>query len=441
MKKRNNIIIFLMFMVMLGLWGLLIVNIFSASILQVHMRSGEDITKYSQTSISSSIIKAKRGTIYDSTQTIIAEDITSYNLIAYLDKGRIGPNGKAHYVVDVNETAVMLESILGGEASFYANLMTVKEGDKKYQTEFGTRGKGLDLNTKNLIQESGLPGLEFTTTSKRHYPLGVFSSQLVGFSDLDQEKHHQVGKMGIELYYNDNLTGTDGKEVNTVTINGYKLPNTASSLVSAQDGDDIYLTLNKNIQMQLEDSLQASMGQAKTDKAWGMVMEIASGKVIAIGQNPTFDPEIREDIEYTFFPTQFVYEPGSTLKAITYAAALESGLDLNDTFNSKTIYVAYDKKGKPYRVSAADAYALVVSNAGRKDWGIMNYSQAFSASSNVGIVEMLIHHLNAQTLENYLDKFLFFRTLSAYLCSICSDIALYPGTHCIFVKYSLVSLT
>lgn len=409
MKKRSNKMIIIMFIVMLGVWSLLIVNIFSASVLKTHLRSGEDITKYTDSSTSTSTIKAKRGSIYDSTQTIIAEDITSYNLIAYLDESRVSASNKPHYVVDVNETATMLSEVLGGEVSFYADLMTKAEGEKKYQTEFGIRGKGLDLNTKLLITESGLPGLEFTTTSKRHYPLGEFSSQLVGFSDLDQEKHQQVGKMGIELYYDDHLSGVDGSEVNTVTENGYKLPNTASSLTEAQDGDDIYLTLNKTIQMQLEDSLNASMELAQTDKAWGMVMEIDTGKVIAIGQNPTFDPEVREDIEYTFFPTQFAYEPGSTMKAITYAAALESGLDLSDTFDSKTIYVAYDKNGRPFRVSRADAYSMVVSNAAGKSWGRIDFAQGFSASSNVGIVELLIHHLNDQTLSDYMDKFLLFK--------------------------------
>lgn len=409
MKNRSNKIILGMFIVKIGFIALLIVNIFSASILKVHMRSGEDITKYSQSSTSKSLIKAKRGSIYDSTQTIIAEDITSYNLIAYLDKSRVGVNNKAHYVVDTKETANLLSTILGGEVDFYLNLLTVKEGESKYQTEFGTRGKGLDLKTKNLIEAAGLPGLEFIKTSKRHYPLGEFSSQLVGFADLDQEKQRQVGKMGIELYYDDFLDGEDGVEVNTVTVNGYKLPNTASSLSEAVDGSDIYLTLNKTIQMQLEDSLKESMSQAETDKAWGMVMEIETGKIIAIGQNPTFDPEIREEIEYTFFPTQFAYEPGSTIKTVTYAAALENGLDLSDTFDSRRIYVAYDKKGKPFRVSKEDAYLMSFANAGGNDWGRINYAQGFSISSNVGIAEVMINYLSGDSLEDYLEKFLFFK--------------------------------
>ena len=409
MRKRSNRVILGMFIVMLGVWSLLIVNIFSASVLGKHIRSQEDITKYTETSKSTSTIKSRRGTIYDSTQTIIAEDITSYNLIAYLDESRVGANNRAHYVVDVNETANLLAEVLGGEVDFYINLMEKKEGQNKYQTEFGTRGKGLDLKTKNFIEESGLPGLEFIKTSKRHYPLGQFSSQLVGFSDLDQEKNAQVGKMGIELYYNDYLSGSDGSEVNTVTINGYKLPNTASSMVEANDGDDIYLTLNKNVQLQLEDSLERSMTMAETDKAWGMVMEIETGKIIAIGQNPTFDPEIREDIEYLFYPTQFAYEPGSTMKALTYAAALESNLNLSDTFDSRSIYIAYDKNGKPYRVSAQDAYSDFVSNAGRKDWGRIDFGMGFAVSSNVGIVEILMNHLNDVTLADYLDKFLMFQ--------------------------------
>lgn len=408
MKKRSNRVIFSLFIIMFLVWSLLVVNIFSASILGKHLRSDEDITKYKETSKSTSIIKARRGTIYDSTQTTIAEDITSYNLIAYLDKSRVGPNNRPHYVVDVSETANFLTDVLGGEKDFYIGLMTQKEGQHKYQTEFGTKGKGLDLQTKNLIEESGLPGLEFTKTSKRHYPLGQFSSQLVGFSDLNQDTNSQVGKMGIELYYDDYLSGDDGLEVNTVTINGYKLPNTASSMSEAKDGDNIYLTLNKNIQLQLEDSLAQTMEIADTDKAWAMVMEIDTGKIIAIGQSPTFDPEIRENVEYLFYPTQFAYEPGSTIKALTYAAAIENNLDLTNNFDSRTIYIAYDQNGKPYRVSAQDAYSDLVSNAGKQDWGRIDFGTGFAVSSNVGIVEILIHYLNDITLSEYLDKFLMF---------------------------------
>lgn len=407
MRKRGNKIIISMFIVMICLFAFLIVNIFSASVLNVHLRSKENISLYEGNSTRDSIIKAKRGTIYDSKQTVIAEDITSYNILAYLDEERVAPDKTPHYVVNVEETANFLAETLGGDASYYAELMDVGETGKK-QTEFGTYGKGLDLKTKTLIEESGLPGLEFTVTSKRHYPLGQFSSQLVGFSDLDQEVGQQVGKMGIELAYNEHLTGTDGSKISTETSNGYVLPNTTSKIVQEENGNDIYLTLNKNVQLQLEDSLAQSMELSNTDKAWGMVMDIKTGKVIAIAQAPSFDPEVREDVEYLFYPTAFAFEPGSTMKAITYAAAIEEGFDVNHTFNSKTIPINYDANGVPYRLASNEGAANVISNASGKSWGEITYKTGFAASSNVGIVEMFAHGLSFDTFEQYLDKFKFF---------------------------------
>lgn len=408
MKRRGNKVIFSMFIVMLSLFCLLIVNIFYASIMEVHLRSKEDISKYANKSESKSIIKAKRGSIYDNKQNVIAEDITSYNLIAYLDESRVGANNKPYYIVDVDEAANLLADVLGGEVSYYANLMTREAGSKKYQTEFGSRGKGLDLNTKKTIEEAQVAGLEFITTSKRHYPLGQFSSQLIGFSDLDQEKKQQVGKMGIERLYNDYLNGQDGSSISTVTLDGYKLPNAPNSVIEAVDGSDIYLTLNKNVQQQLEESLSQSLELSKTDKAWGMVMEIETGKIIAIGQAPSFDPEKRDQIEYLFYPLDFVFEPGSTMKAITYAAAIEEGIDLSKTFDSKRIHIAYDKNGRPVRVSPNDKYSDIVSNANNRDWGIIDFAMGFAVSSNVGIVELLSRELTSDTLEKYFAKFKLF---------------------------------
>lgn len=408
MKKRSNKIIITMFIVMLSLYAFLIVNIFSASIMGVHLRSKEVINNYSETSTAKTIIKAQRGKIYESTNTVVAEDITSYNILAYLDDSRVSGNGTPHYVVDHQKTADMLAEYLGGESSYYLDLMDTSQNNKT-QTEFGSRGKGLDLKTKTLIEESGLPGLEFTTTSKRHYPLGQFSSQLIGFSDLDQESGRQVGKMGIEAKYNDLLTGKDGESVSTVTENGYKLPNTTSNIIDAKEGDDIYLTLNKNIQLQLEESLAQTMEMDnKTDKAWAMVTEISTGKVIAIAQAPSFDPEVRENVEYLFYPTDFVFEPGSTMKAITYAAAIDQGLDVNKTFDSNTYHMKFNENGRPYRVGSGDNPTATVQNALGKTYGNLTYAQGFAVSSNVGMVSMLSQELDSGVLEEYLDKFKFF---------------------------------
>lgn len=407
MKKRGNKIIISMFIIMLCVLAYLTVNIFSASVLQVHLRSKEDITNYSGNSTSHMVIKSHRGTIYDSKGSVIAEDITSYNLIAYLSDTRVASNGKPHYVVDINETANFLSSLLGNDSSYYANLMDTSDNSKT-QTEFGPYGKGLDLKTKTAIEESELPGLEFTVTSKRHYPYGQFSSQLIGFSDLDQEADRQVGKMGLELHYDELLTGKDGTRVSTVTSKGYTLPNTTSVVTEAKNGDNLYLTLNKNIQSQLEDSLDQSMQMDKTDKAWGMVLDVKTGKILAIGQSPTFDPEIREDIEYLFYPTSFAYEPGSTMKAVAYAAAIEEGFDINKTFNSNSIYLNYDAEGKPVRVSKDGKYSNVINNAGLKSWGTIDYKTGFAVSSNVGLVEMMINGLPSSKFEEYLDKFKFF---------------------------------
>lgn len=397
----------MMFISMAVLVAFIFVNIFYASILKTHLRSGEDISVYSNNSDYKTIIKARRGTIYDSTQTVIAEDVTSYNLVAYLSPTRVDGLKNPHYVVNVDETAQLLSNVLGGEVSYYVELLN-RGAEGRYQTEFGRFGKGLSLTQKTEIEASGLPGLEFTETSKRHYPLGQFASQLIGFSNVDQELGQQIGQMGIELLYNDELTGKDGESISTLTLNGYKLPNANSTTINAENGNDIYLTLNKNVQLQLEESLAQSMELSNTDKAWALVMDVKTGKIIATSQAPSFDPEIRDGVEYLFYPMSFEFEPGSTLKAIMYAAAIEEGFDIEQKFNSKTIRFNFDSTGRPYRTNEATPYAPI-QNASGKDWGEISFAQGFEASSNVGMVEMASRGISSEILEQYFERFKFFQ--------------------------------
>lgn len=130
------------------------------------------------------ILEAKRGTIYDRNGEVIAEDTSSYTLIAILDE-KMKPN----YVSDKEKTARELAKYLDLSESEILRVLSKKE---KFQVEFGLAGKDISLQTKQEIEDLKLPGITFIRESKRFYPNGVFSSHLIGFVETKKEKRLQL---------------------------------------------------------------------------------------------------------------------------------------------------------------------------------------------------------------------------------------------------------
>ena len=406
MRKRSNRMMFLVFSVVLLTSALVIANVFSVTVLSQHMRSGTDISQYSkESSIRTEIIHANRGVIYDSKGNIIAQDVETYNLRAYLSPTRMAPGNKPAYVVDPVATARALSPILGMDEEVLFNYLS-KEGI--YQTEIGVKGRNLSLEVKNQIEALGLPGIEFYQTKARYYPQGIFSSHIIGFAQYDMETEQLVGRMGLEAIFDEELNGVDGYIKYVSNKNGYRLPGAQITTVPAEHGNNLYLTLNKTVQMALEESLAVTMTMFDTSKAWGTVVEVETGKIIAIGGYPTFDPKTLEIEEYTILGSQYVYEPGSTMKTFTYAAAIDTGVyNGTDIFDSGPFKMGI-KNGKAIRVTG-DSYIEIINNANKRDWGWIDFNHGYRYSSNVAIAELLTKVLDPKVYEEYLDRFGFFK--------------------------------
>jgi len=141
-------------------------------------------------------------------------------------------------------------------------------------------------------------------------------------------------------------------------------------------------------------------------EVWGTVMEVKTGKILATGQYPSFDPNKKDITEYQSYLTQKIYEPGSTLKAFTYAAAIDSGVyQGNDTFNSNTFIVGLDKNGDAIRLASSTNSIGSIRNANSRSWGIINYDVGFAHSSNVGVASLLTNYLDADVFMEYLVRF------------------------------------
>jgi len=379
-------------------------NVFFVTIGKVHLRSGTDLSIYADSANTvTETSLALRGFIYDRNGQVIAQDNRTYDIVCVLSSARQSIEGQIAYVKDKEGTAKVLSEILKID---YDKIMGYFSQDI-YQTELGIGGRRLSQATKELIESYHLPGIEFTDSIKRIYPNGQFASNLVGFAQQD-DYGITTGQMGLELYLNSYLSGTNGSRTYQTDKDGYRLPGMKDEVVSAINGDDVYLTLDTSIQQTLEQSMSMTQNQFGADNVWGGVMEIKTGKILAWGQSNSFDPNTREISDYTNTGAQIPYEPGSTLKTFTWAAAINEGkYNGTELTNGNSYCYGTDSQNNPIRATADNSLGCVY-NADRYQYGSVDFDTGlvYSLNSVAGTIqnEVITPDINLE----YLRKFGFF---------------------------------
>ena len=208
------------------------------------------------------IIQAERGRIYDNAGELLAQNVNSYKMIAYLNESRTTDERYPKHVVDKPYTAASLAKILNdnGIAVTEKYILDLLNQTGLYQTEFGTVGKGLTENLKRQIEALDLPGIDFIKTSKRYYQNGDFASYIVGYAKTyeTEEGPNTIGELGIEGYCDKYLKGKDGSVVYQKDAYGYPMAGADKITYTeeAQDGYDVYLTLDKQVQIFLDNAVE-----------------------------------------------------------------------------------------------------------------------------------------------------------------------------------------
>ena len=330
-------------------------------------------------------LAAKRGNIYDGNGNVVAQDVSSYTLIAYLDPKRTTNEKNPKHVVDKENTALVLSAILNMD---YKEILKYLSKEGVYQTEFGSKGKGLNEITKDTILAANLPGIDFIETKKRYYPFGNFASYLVGYAK-ENENEKVKGELGIEKKFNEELEGIDGYTVYQKDRNGYKIAGTKEVTQTAKNGDSIYLTIDNNIQFFVEKALSKRTDYDGESMSI-VVAEAKTGKILAYASNPSFDPNKRNITNYLDPVASVPFEPGSTMKIYTYMAALESGVYKGkDTYKSGS-FTTKDK--------------TVIKDWNNVGWGTITFDKGFIYSSNTAVVNIMDKYMDANTLKNYFLK-------------------------------------
>ncbi len=332
-------------------------------------------------------LTATRGKIYDVNGETLAENVYSYTLIAYLDPDRTTNENNPQHVVDKEGTAQALSTVIDMS---YEEILSLLNKKGVYQTEFGKAGKSLNEIQKDKILALGLPGIDFIETQTRYYPNGNFLSYAIGYAKTDSSGEI-TGEMGIEKQYDDILSGTDGYVTYQKDRNGYKISGTDEIRVEAEDGDDVYLTVDSNIQLFVEQAIAESAKQYAFDGVNIMVADAETGAILASASYPSFDPNTRNDIvSYLDSNVSIGTEPGSTMKIYTYMAAMEAGkYNGSDTYLSG-IYTAQD--------------GTQIGDHDRAGWGVITYDYGFAQSSNVAVANLVTKYIDRATLGNYFKK-------------------------------------
>lgn len=353
-------------------------------------------------------VQAKRGTIYDRNGVALAEDSTTYSIYAIISTSYVSSTGEKLYVKksQYEKVAEILNEQLGIDKD---EVLSQLKQDGLFQVSFGSSGSGLSYSTKSAIEtamdEAGIKGIGFTSTPGRMYPNGIFASQFLGLTQLKENKDGTsslVGTSGLEAALDDILSGTDGKVTYQKDKNGNLLLGTETTVKQAVDGKDVYTTLSEPLQSYLESQMDIFQNEAQGTYASATVVNAKTGEILATTQRPTYNAQTLDGYSEDNLKTwntllyQNYYEPGSTMKVMTLASAIDDGV-----FNPNEVISTIN--------------GITVADTTINDWNVnegmtsvqyLTYAQGFAWSSNVAMTSLEQKMGNDKWLT-YLSRFKF----------------------------------
>ena len=350
-------------------------------------------------------VPAKRGTIYDRNGTPIAEDATSYNVYAIIDKAYKSADGKILYVEEsqYNKVAEIFHKYLDMDESYVKEQLS--QPNLK-QVSFGVKGNGITyanmMSIKQDLESAKVEGINFTTSPNRSYPNGKFASSFIGLAQLHENEDGSkslIGTSGVESSLNSLLAGTDGIITYEKDRLGNIVPGTEQVTQQTVNGKDVYTTLSSPLQSFMESQMDAFLQKVKGKYMTATLVSAKTGEILATTQRPTFNADTKEGITEDFVWRDILYqsnyEPGSAFKVMMLASSID-----NNTFPSGEYF-----NSSEFKIADATTRDWDV-NAGLTTGGMMTFSQGFAHSSNVG-TSLLEQKMGDATWLDYLKRFKF----------------------------------
>ncbi|MGC3942871.1 penicillin-binding protein PBP2X [Streptococcus koreensis] len=380
-----------------------------AVIIGTDSKFGKNLSELShQVHQKTEIVPAKRGTIYDRNGAVIAEDATTYNVYAIIDKTYKSAKGEVLYVEEsqYNQVADVFNRYLGMEKDYVVQQLSQK---KLNQVSFGAAGNDISYSNMDAIRSeleaANIKGVDFTTSPNRSYKNGTFASQFIGQAQLIEDKEGNKtlqGTTGIEKSLDRILGGQDGVVTYEKDRNGNIVPGSDKVAVKTEDGKDVYTTLSAELQTYLETRMDVFQEKVKGKYVSATLVSAKTGEILATTQRPTYNADTKEGLDIKNLRTwntilyQDQYEPGSTMKVMLLASAIDHG-----TFPAyNEVYYSNELQVKDATIRDWDV------NMGLSEGRYMNIAQGFAYSSNIGMTK-LEQKMGNNVWMNYLRLFKF----------------------------------
>ena len=320
-------------------------------------------------------IEAARGKIYDSHHEILVDNLTTSSLIVVPSQ-----------ILDKEMSAKYLSEILECDYQKLLDKFNKKVSVERIQPE----GRQLNEEKASQIDKLKLPGVYLVQDTLRYYPHKNYLAQTLGFVGIDNQ-----GLIGLELKYDEYLSGTNGSINYYMNAKGQNIHLYPADYIYPTNGMDIELTIDKRVQDVVERELNNAYLTYQPDSILALAMNPFNGQILAMSSKPDYDPNdyqnANSDIYNRNLPIWKSYEPGSTFKVITFSSALNENLfDMDrDTY--------YDKGYE------------IVGGARIKSWkkgghGLQTFREVLQNSSNPGFVE-IGRRLGKDRLYDYVQKF------------------------------------
>ncbi|MGI6361968.1 MAG: stage V sporulation protein D [Bacillota bacterium] len=343
-------------------------------------------------------VAAKRGTIYDKTGSKLAISVTADSVAANPTEVRNSGNAE--------ETATFLSEVLELEYEDVLKKITSK-------SSFVWVKRKADFEKAEKIEQADLKGISLVEETQRFYPQDLLASHVLGFAGIDNQ-----GLEGIENSRNGELSGIAGNITGEYDAKNHQIPQGSSNYTPAQDGYDLTLTIDKNIQYFCErelDRLMAADGAPK--RASILMMNPNTGEIIAMANRPAYDPNNYQSADTDVFRNMLVnevYEPGSTFKIITASVALEE-----DVVNEQSSFYC------PGYIKVGDA--TIKCWRSHNPHGSQSFAEIIQNSCNPGLAQLGIN------IENK-EKGLFYKYIKAFGFGKKTDIELSGEESGIMIK-------
>lgn len=343
-RKKLSMRAFIVMMVIVSLFAADLCRLFYIQV----VKGSEYAEKAQSQQLSDTEVEAMRGAIYDSQGNVLAQSATVWTV--FLDPSNI-TDKKRQIIVDY------LAGVFEYDDEKKQELLEKSQQDNKYAVVENKVENRLKEEIAAFVKENKLGRcVGFEQATQRYYPYGSLASTVIGFTGADSQ-----GLAGIESYYNEQLTGTNGRIITAKDAKSNSISSDYETSVEAQDGQSLTLTINTTIQYYLEKELRNALEEYSAKGCYGVVMNCKTGAVLAMASLPDFDcnepykiqyqpyadeieqaqGDAKTEIQSTYVQKQWrnftvsdTYVPGSVFKTFMAAAALEENVvSLDTTFN------------------------------------------------------------------------------------------------------------